>query len=457
MCDTMGFLARAGESPGSSAFFAKNSDRSPNEVQGLEFYPARDNSRGPGYPGINPAGAAHSADAAAGTFRATYIDVEEAPRTYAVLLSRPLWMWGAEIGVNEKGVCIGNEAVFTRGSYGKTGLTGMDLLRLALERSASAKEAVDCITGLLERYGQGGNCGYGFRFYYDNSFLIIDRSSMYILETAGKAWAYKQCTRGSISNRLGLGKDADAYSGRRCNFAMRHTEPLHTFFSGSARRRSLTGTCVTQASSIGDLLRGLRTHRDDSTAGAGPLTRSGVDSPCMHAGSGFASHSTASMAVELRKDGEIIVWAAGSSTPCISLFKPWRFSSEPAGPVFAAGDAGLEAYWRRREDFHRNLIGRTLPEAYYAERDALETAWLTGVRAALEESSGGKVPSAAAVPGTAVVVDSISRKAAEEEERFLEKWSGALPPEWHGKKSFLSYWDQKTAALKAEARPQAAI
>jgi secernin len=42
----------------------------------------------------------------------------------------------------------------------------MDLLRLALERAASAGDAVAVITGLLERHGQGGGCGHEHLSFY---------------------------------------------------------------------------------------------------------------------------------------------------------------------------------------------------------------------------------------------------------------------------------------------------
>ena len=65
-------------------------------------------------------------------FQCTYIEIPQAPKTLAVILSKPAWMWGAEIGANEAGVCIGNEAVRTQLTQedDKTErLLGMDLVR----------------------------------------------------------------------------------------------------------------------------------------------------------------------------------------------------------------------------------------------------------------------------------------------------------------------------------------
>lgn len=62
--------------------------------------------------------------------KCTYIEIEQVAHTYAVVLSRPAWLWGAEMGANEHQVCIGNEAVWGRQSADdEEALLGMDLVR----------------------------------------------------------------------------------------------------------------------------------------------------------------------------------------------------------------------------------------------------------------------------------------------------------------------------------------
>ncbi|MDD3919790.1 MAG: hypothetical protein PHO41_01240, partial [Eubacteriales bacterium] len=240
MCDTLGRV----DLP--VPLFAKNSDRSPNEPQVIEYHPA----------------CAHTEKELA----ATYIKIEQVKNTHAMILSRPAWMWGAEMGVNDCGVCIGNEAVFTKGGYAKFGLTGMDLLRLGLERGDSALSAVLVIIEQLERYGQGGNCGYDHKFYYDNSFLVMDRSELYVLETCGKKWVYKKTEAANISNRLGIEKDGTAYSdNHRVNFAWRHIGPLFTRFSGSWERRRFVAEQMKTLYSPGNAMAVLRTHAPERT------------------------------------------------------------------------------------------------------------------------------------------------------------------------------------------------
>ena len=135
MCDT--FVALNTSTNDGSVILGKNSDREPNEVQLLDYYPPREHKK-------------------ASTVRCTYIDIPQIRETRGVLLSRPFWLWGAEMGVNDAGVAIGNEAVFTKEPMtAEKQLLGMDLLRLALERSTTAEKAVEVVTELLADYEIG--------------------------------------------------------------------------------------------------------------------------------------------------------------------------------------------------------------------------------------------------------------------------------------------------------------
>ncbi|XP_049629409.1 secernin-3 [Suncus etruscus] len=187
-CDT--FVALPPATVDNRIIFGKNSDRLYDEVQEVVYFPA----------------AAH--DNQRERLKCTYIEIDQVPETYAVILSRPAWLWGAEMGANEHGVCIGNEAVWGKEEVSKEeALLGMDLVRLGLERADTAEKALKVIVDLLEKYGQGGNCAEGtFLFSYHNSFLIADRKEAWILETAGKYWAAEKVQEGvrNISNQLSI-------------------------------------------------------------------------------------------------------------------------------------------------------------------------------------------------------------------------------------------------------------
>lgn len=420
MCDTLGFTKNG------RTYFAKNSDRSPNEVQVLEYHDALlhfDMDLSISYEGKKPVTNREKA-----MQKVTYTEVEQVTETHAVFLSRPQWMWGAEMGVNDCGVCIGNEAVFTKGPYSKEGLTGMDLLRLALERSDSASDALHTVIENIERYGQGGNCGFDHEFYYNNSFLIADAEEMYVLDTVQKEWAWKKVERAAISNRLSLGSDADRYSGERCDFAKKYSDPLFTFGAKAEKRQKTSEKYLAPAESVSELMTALRAHNTNA-----PFTRGTVASPCMHFGGPVGDHTTSSMVADVTKE-RTLLWLTGSSCPCVSLFKPWLFSDKPICPVFADNDRRSEEYWRKSEKFRRSLLGRALPAEYYAERDEIQARWI-----ALAESSKGKAD-----------FNELSEQCMEEEKEFFAKWEKCNFPKAFSDPLFNRNWKKKNAVFEKE-------
>ena len=415
MCDTLGMIKN------NRAYFAKNSDRSPNEIQILEYHPPRT--------GLS------------GQVKVTYMSLPQASETHGVLLSRPAWMWGTEMGVNDCGLCIGNEAVFTLGKYGKTGLTGMDMVRLALERCSSASEARDLLISLLEEYGQGGNCGFDHDFYYDNAFLIMDRKELFVLETAGKEWVWKAYYKASISNRLSIGTEGDAYSaGQACDFFKKHREPVYTTFSGSARRRSQTQCSLRTAETTADFMKALQTHDEGVT---NPFAAGSVSSACMHYGGMVGDHTTASMVADLNSPDpaggkRMLIWATGTSSPCVSLFKPWIFGTAPTAPIYApsetepTGSAEARGYWLQAEAFRRSLLGKALPPQFYTELTQIQQAWLIEAR----RTSNADFPA-------------FSAWCLSQEKAFYEKWSAAdIPSAPSVSRSFLKRWEKKNAVLE---------
>ncbi|MBZ5739131.1 carcinine hydrolase/isopenicillin-N N-acyltransferase family protein [Nocardioides mangrovi] len=355
MCDT--FVVRAG----GRTLLAKNSDRDPNEPQLWEWTPAADHAAG-------------------ATARATYVEVPQVAHTHATVVSRPWWMWGAEMGANEHGVAIGNEAVFTtqRASL-EPGLLGMDLLRLALERATTAREAVGVIVALLEEHGQSGRCSHEHRrFTYHNSFLVADPEHAIVLETAGRAWATED-VRGrarSISNGLTIP-----------GFAEQHTDRLRSRISSCAVRRELTEGLAEDVRGVVGAMGVLRQNGTGLGPRWSPVNGSMVG-PNMHAGGLLASgQTTASWVSDL---GSGIHWATGTSDPAFSLFVPLRVDQPVAEADYVT--AGVtnrrddRSLWWRHEELHRRALRDWLraERVVATDRDRLQRAWVSEPPAAEE-------------------------------------------------------------------------
>ncbi|MFO8019099.1 MAG: C69 family dipeptidase [Promethearchaeia archaeon] len=385
MCDTIVALPNVTED--NSVIFGKNSDREPNEPQNLIYIPAKK----------------HDPDS---MVKCTYISVPQVEKTFAVLLSKPFWMFGCEMGANSQGVTIGNEAVWTKENYRKKGLLGMDLMRLALERAPSARKALDIIIDLIDRYGQGGACGYTDKnLFYHNSFLIADPTEAWVLETADKYWIAERVKDfRAISNTLTIGKDYDLIHPELINHTIEEGYcdseddfhfancfiPKFSIKQIGAKGKSRID-CTTQQlqKKIGkltprDFISILRSHNTKpSEANQWTPDNGSMKDPCMHYKSFITpSQSTASLVSHLKKNMQVH-WATGTSAPCTSLYKPiflpvldLNFKLKKAKEHYDP-----QALWWRHEKLHRLILMdyQKRINAYRLERNQIESSFFRKV------------------------------------------------------------------------------
>ena len=301
MCDCLVALPPA--TAAGATVFAKNSDRPPGESQVLERYPPTTRAE---------------------PIRATHIHVDAGDgETIGVVGSRPWWMWGLEHGVNEAGVAIGNETIYTTLDPRPfpPALTGMDLVRLGLERATSAKDGVAVITDLLERYGQGGTGHLGKERPYWSSFLVADATDAWVVETSGTTWEAEQVTdRRAISNRTTIP-----------SFDAAHRHPRQPVESLVDPRLHASEAALAAGPVTGEAV---NRHRRSHAGGADGWT------VCMHVDGVEAT--TASMIAELgggrdgdRPTGRPVRFLLGS--PCASVYVP----------LFAHRPLGLPVRWER--------------------------------------------------------------------------------------------------------------
>ncbi|MBY8987413.1 MAG: peptidase C69, partial [Candidatus Lokiarchaeota archaeon] len=303
MCDTL--VALGNSTVDGNVVFGKNSDRPQDEAQLITYNPRTQYKKGE-------------------KVSCTYITIPQVNETAAVYMSQPFWMFGCEMGSNEYGVVIGNEAVYSKEEYHESGLLGMDLLRLGLERGKSAKETLDVITNLLERFGQGGSCAFNQKgWIYHNSYIIADNNEAYVLETADRWWIVETVKDlRSISNNLSIRGKGDmsrkgiiqhAIDKGYCkddndfDFAIIFSDPqIPNNFPPNSRDGCTSLVLKENRNKINPsiMMSFLREHDV------------GI---CMHG----SFQSTSSQVSHLKKDyTKSVHWFTGGSLPCLNIFKP---------------------------------------------------------------------------------------------------------------------------------------
>jgi secernin len=319
MCDTV-----CSVQPGRT-LFAKNSDRPITEVQFVEGFAPR---------------------AVGGVIHTQYLELAD-EGAVGIVGARPDWLWGFEHGVNEHGVAIGNEKVWTvdNAATAPAALIGMDLVRLGLERARNADDALTIITGLLDEHGQGGIADAADHESYFSSFLIADGRGGWVLETSARSWAATPVGHGSaISNRISIGRDwqrssDDVADGTDWD---RFRDPQA--WTGLADVR----LAVTRAAVEGpdqpsprDLAELLRDHGGRSGLPDPDIAADGTGiTVCMHVRD--YQCTTSSIIAQLEPDRAPRAWVAMGS-PCVSLYLP----------IFGAGVGILPDALSRPETFAR--------------------------------------------------------------------------------------------------------
>lgn len=323
-CDSM--IATRVSSATGNTIYAKNSDRPLNEAQPLVYFPPADHKPGE-------------------MVRTSFIEVPQAPHTYGVIGSKLDTFFGCEHGINEWGLVIGNEQVSGREiPERRWGLIGMDILRLTLERSKTACEAIDCAVSLLETYGTGGDPSVRIP-YFNTNLIIADPDEAFIFESHQRDWVAKKVeTTGAIGNcysvqeydRIGKSTIDHAVSngwwaeGKPFNPARAWTPDDHKWdedegFVRFGRIKELMDRH--DKYTVPMMMSNLRDHYEDVPALQTIFSPAvpKIGTVCCHPGGLDGCITSASMVAELRKDApkelRFTAWTS-MAPPCCSIFRP---------------------------------------------------------------------------------------------------------------------------------------
>lgn len=216
----------------------------------------------------------------------------------------------------------------------------MDLVRLGLERGRDAREALELIAALLERHGQGGSAfaAEGDEGY-QNSFVVADGNSAWVLETTARGWAARSVEGAGLTNTLTLGaewqigsRDLERYAlaqglwtrDTRLNFRVAYGPANRPDYLTQARQRAARECLAGPPLTVASMKKWLCDHGDSDLPPSADREEADPDryTVCMH--SDPVSMTTASMVARLPEELGRRPWPVWISfaTPCTGIFVP---------------------------------------------------------------------------------------------------------------------------------------
>ena len=297
------------------------------------------------------------------------LELPQARQTSTVLGSRPHGTWGFEHGLNVYGVAVGRAPLRTRVAGMDPGLRGTDLVRLILERSQTARQAVDLLADLVSRHGQAPEPGAAAGAD-GNAFLLADAAGAFVVEAAGRYWVSQDVCEvralgalGTVRqdwNRVAPGLSEHALAagwwpadGSKLDFAGA-VSPVPTEEdspAAAALRRWGRATLLLGEQNGHIDTAFVRRLLSDHPAGdedqPGPA---GEESLCRHPGAGRRDEATAASLVVSLGAGEGRLRAAWCAfgPPCRSVYFPIFLEGDlPAAFSRSAAEPSADSFWWR--------------------------------------------------------------------------------------------------------------
>jgi dipeptidase len=310
-----------------TVIFAHSSDRPVGECPSLQLVPGR--SFAPGE-----------------TVQTDGLKLPQVRQTFSVLGSQPAGRWGYDHGVNEHGVALGRTSHRGKLLAAAQPLTGTDLVRLALERSRTAQQAVDFLTDSIERHGQGRAQPQAGE---DSVFLCADARSAFLLEASGNHWVFQEIQQVRAASDVSLVRQdwnriSRGLAGYAINQGWWPADGSKLDFAGaisedpvgacSALRRWGRAMLMLEQQSghidVAFVRRLLGDHYETMQNEVDPFSRTlGPVALCQHGTGSTPTYTAASLVVGLGQDTSKLtpVWCA-FGPPCITVFFPLFLEGE---------------------------------------------------------------------------------------------------------------------------------